>query len=114
MARVTAAGAYRHTINVQRQAKVKDGYGNTKGTWKPLFQGVPAAITPMKGGEVVKAARLTSEASFEITVRANPSTKKIKTSDRVVNARTGAKYDVKNVAELVEGRELLLTCVSTT
>ncbi|WP_295217325.1 head-tail adaptor protein [uncultured Brevundimonas sp.] len=105
------AGKFRDRVNAQRQTKASDGYGNTIAGWAPLWSGIAAYILPLRGGEEVRAGRLISKNAFEITLRQSPTTNKLAPSDRLVNARSGVVYEVRNIADLKgEGRDWLVTC----
>jgi head-tail adaptor len=109
------AGEYRHSVHVDRQKKEADGAGGTRSAWRRQWSAIPARVLPLKGGELVRDGRTKGEAFFEITIRANPTTLQIVPSDRLLNARTGVVYDVQHIADLKgDGRELLLTCRTTT
>ena len=111
---MTGAGEFRSRVHVERQKKEADGAGGTRSIWRRQWSDIPARILPMRGGEEVKAGRLAMNSDFEITIRANPTTRLIKPTDRLVNARTGEVYEVKHIADLRgEDRELLLTSRST-
>lgn len=109
------AGQYRHRVHVERQRAELDGAGGSRSVWRRQWSDIPARVLPMKGGEEVRDGRLKGDTNFEITIRANPTTNQIVPSDRLVNARTGAVYTVQHIADLKgDGRELLLTCRTTT
>ena len=109
------AGQFKHMVHVERQRAELDGAGGSRSVWRRQWSSIPACVLPMKGREEVKDGRLKGEANFEITIRANPTTLQIVPSDRLVNARTGAVYDVQHIADLQgDSRELLLTCRTTT
>lgn len=105
------SGQYRDLVHVQRRTKTPDGYGNTEDAWVQKWASIPARVLPMRGGEEVKQARLAMVSNFEISLRANPTTKQITAGDRLVNARSKATYDILHIADLNgDGREFLLTC----
>lgn len=109
---VTPAAEFRDRVDAIRETKVGDGYGNTRsGAWTVFAKGIAAKVSPLKGGEIVKAGRLAEESNFEVTVRGYSQTRAILPTDRLRNARTGVVYDIKHIADLTgDGREFLFTC----
>ncbi|WP_374274439.1 head-tail adaptor protein [Brevundimonas sp.] len=104
------SGDLRGRVDVQRKANADDGYGNKRGAWATIHQGIPAKIAIMKGKEEVRAQRLASVSAVEIHVRATPITEAILPSDRLINARTGRAYDIRHIGDLEGlGRSLLIT-----
>lgn len=106
-----SAGDLRHRLRVERSVTGDDGYGNTiTGEYAVLFV-VAAKVNAQKGGEAVQAARLVSSGSVEVWVRGTRQSRQITPSDRLVNVRTGAVYEVRHIADLEgDGAVLLLTC----
>lgn len=106
------AGDLRERVTVQRRATTDDGFGNNVSEWTKLRDDIPAAISPMRGGEAVREQRLAAIAAFEIVVRSDSFTRTIKASDRLVNARSGQAYDIKSALNLDE-RDFWLTLTCT-
>lgn len=107
-AAMIAAGLLRDRITVQRKRTADDGYGNHTADWRNQWSAIPARVAPMKGGEQVRAARLSEVSPYEITIRSNPTTRLILPTDRLVNDRSKVVYEIKHVMEL--DNDLVLTC----
>lgn len=106
------AGDLIHRVSVLRQAKVSDGYGNTRSKgFAQIANRIPAKINAMKGGEAIRGQRLASINAVEVWVRANSQTRSILPTDRLRDDRTGVEYEIKNIADL-DGRDtdFLITC----
>lgn len=106
------AGDLTHRVSVLRQAKVADGYGNTRSKgFSQIASRIPAKVSAMKGGEAIRGQRLASINAVEVWVRANSQTLAILPTDRIRDDRTGVEYEIKNIADLRGmGSELLITC----
>ena len=90
----------RARVRFERRARVVDGYGNTQGSWTPLFE-CYAQLTPTKGGEAVIAARLQSASVWDLWVRFSSDTRGVTAEDRVVNARDPRQvYNIRWVADM--------------
>lgn len=101
-------GGLRERVRVEARSPVSDGMGGTANTWQVVASDIPARIAPTRGGEEVRAARLSGIALFDIVVRSYEDTRLITTASRIVNERTGQTYNVKWVACLDE-RDRFLT-----
>lgn len=88
------AGRRRERVRFERQAEDSDGRGNPLGDWKTLFPPVSAEIKPVRGNETVEAMRLQGRQVVEIGVPSSRTTREVKTSDRVVNDRSGTTYNI--------------------
>lgn len=106
-------GQLNQRITVQRRSDQPDGFGNVKGGWVTVGSGIPAGISPMKGGEAVRAQRLEAVRNYEIVTRSCGMTRTLKSSDRLTNQRTGETYNIRHIANLDErDRWLIFTVVA--
>lgn len=64
---------------------------------------IPARIEHAKGGEEVRAGRMSGIRNFEITVRSAEATRALTTADTLINAATGERMNIRWVGDL-EGR----------
>lgn len=98
LGRPTASGHLKHSITLQKQTVIDDGYGNRRGTFANQFT-VKARIEPRLGGESVLAARLTGKNLANITVRSSTNTRMIEPEWRVVDTRTGDFWNIRSVID---------------
>ncbi len=105
---VFKAGDLRSVVTVQRRSETPDGYGNTLSAWGTIGSGIPAQVSPIRGGEQVRQQRLAGVDQYEIVVRSDGFTRSIKVSDRLLNERTGQTYDVKSALNLDERDQWLV------
>jgi head-tail adaptor len=68
-----------------------DGAGNYETTWLPLIQSRRARIQATSGSEQVIAGRLAGVEAFDIWLRRDVETAKIRPGDRVIDARDEAR-----------------------
>lgn len=105
------AGQLNRLLTVMREVEEDDGYGNYTGTFKPLFN-VMAQVNEAKGGDMIRAARVTSKGSVEVRIRQNEQTREITHADRLFDPRFKKTYHIKHIADLEgTGRDFLITCV---
>lgn len=106
-------GDLNQRITAERRADQPDGFGNVKAGLVTVGSGIPARISPMKGGEQVRAQRLEAVRNFEIVTRSDGFTRSLKASDRLTNQRTGQAFNIRHVANLDErDRWLVFTVVA--
>lgn len=73
---------------------------------------VRAKVHEQRGGDEIRAGRITGKGSVQITIRQNPKTRNVNQSHRLYCPRFRKTYYVKHVADLTgKGTELTLTCV---
>lgn len=89
-----SAGDLRQMIRFDRQENVSDGMGGFDQTWTPLTT-VAAKVGPMRGGEQIRAERLSGIEPVEIIVRSDAKTRSIVQADRAVDTRTGRTFNIK-------------------
>lgn len=97
-----SAGQLREAVWYEsRPTQADDGYGNTLGDWVRHFR-LACEIKPIVRrfgtGEQVLAARLTGTQIFAVTVRSSSETLSIVPEGRLVNARTDAIYNIRDIA----------------
>lgn len=101
-------GGLRERIRVEARTSISDGMGGVTTGWTTIAADIPARIAPTRGGEEVRAARLSGIGLFDIVVRSSEQTRPTTAACRVVNERTGQTFNVKWVACLDE-RDRFLT-----
>ncbi len=87
------AGALREIFAYDRRIQLDDGYGNITGDWQEQFRAA-TGLAPLKGGEVVLAARLEGRQPYIATIRYSTSAALVTTDWRCRDVRTGATYAV--------------------
>lgn len=109
--RPPGAGQLREKVKIERRSKSSDGMGGVNLTgWTTVASGLPAQISPVRGGEDVRSLRLSGTSLYDVTVRSSANLSAIDATHRIVNERTGQTYNVKWVANLDErGRFLTFT-----
>lgn len=108
MARATTGTDLRDVIRVDRRTY---GVGGTPGPWSPFLSGVRARIATTRGGEEVRANRLSGISNFDVVIRSTEETRLIGTEHRLVNETTNVTYKVKWIGNLDDrNRFLTLTC----
>lgn len=77
---------------------VPDGHGGTETDWAQdeAATKVWANFRYLRGGETVIAARLDGRQPVVVTVRRNPETRRIDTSWRMRDLRTGVPYNIRS------------------
>lgn len=109
---MVSSGTYNRVLHVLRATETDDGYGNyTSNDFLKVME-VRAQVHEMRGGDVVRAARITGQGSVQVTIRQNPKTRDITAFDRLYCPRFKKTYHIKHIADLTgKGTELSLTCV---
>lgn len=95
------AGDLRAAITIQRQSTTANAAGDLTGSWSNVAT-VAASIHSTRGGESVRAQRLSGIEPFDIVVRSSASTRSITTADRLID-RDGRTFNVKWTGDL-DGR----------
>lgn len=109
MAIVPNLGELRHRVRFERVTQDRNDVGDIVGVWRPLVTGVAARLVPTKGGEEVRAARMSGIVTFDLTIRSTSATREITAADRVVDERTGAVYALKTPPLNLDGQNRFLT-----
>jgi SPP1 family predicted phage head-tail adaptor len=99
---MATAGSLRHRITFDKRAEVDDGYGNTQAGWAEQFT-VWAEVKAKLGGEAVTAARLQSQNTVNITVRASSKTRLIREDWRARDLPEGVEYAIKSIVDPDDG-----------
>lgn len=111
---IPTSGELTSRLSVQRRRKVTaDRLGNNAGPFSTVHSGIAARVRDTRGGEEVRQGRIAGIASFDIAVRASEATRDIKTTDRLLDERTGRTFNIKWIGDLSgTGRYLFLACQS--
>lgn len=99
---MATAGSLRHRITFDKRADVDDGFGNTQAGWVEQFT-VWAEVKAKLGGEAVTAARLQSQNTVNITVRASSKTGLIREDWRARDVHEGVEYAIKSIVDPDDG-----------
>jgi head-tail adaptor len=111
VALIPSIGSLRHRISHQTPPATPDGFGGLTGSWRTATSGIPAKIGPTRGGEEVRAGRMSGINTFDIVVRSTSATRAITPKDRLRDDSTGLTYNVAWVGNLDErDRFLTITC----
>lgn len=94
-----SAGEFRDLLRFEKRDEVDDGAGNHEGPWRARFTQC-AAMTPLRGGETVIAARLEGRQPAVFKVYCNAETRQITSDWRMVDVRSGAVYAVQSVVDM--------------
>jgi head-tail adaptor len=92
------AGQLKHRMHFQARSLVSDGWGGPElptGPYETQFTAA-AGLTAIRGGETTMAARLTGRQPYVVRVRQSADTKRVRHDWRIVDARTGAVYEVRS------------------
>ncbi len=99
---MATAGNLRHRITFDKRAEVDDGFGNTQAGWAEQFT-VWAEVKAKLGGEAVTAARLQSQNTVNITVRASSKTRLIREDWRARDQSEGTEYAIRSIIDPDDG-----------
>jgi head-tail adaptor len=88
------AGPLRERVTLQRFIGTPDAFGHTAGTWVTQFT-TAAGIAYLRGGEAVTSARLQAVQPAIVTVRNAVATRGIEPGWRLVNARGGEVFNIR-------------------
>ncbi len=108
---MTGAGDLFYRFTAQKRTPQEDGYGNTVADFVEQFS-VSGAIKHLRGGEDVLASRLGGVHPLLITVRDTSLTRKITTDWRLIDARTGTEYAIRDVTPETDRAFISLLCES--
>lgn len=109
MAKQMTAGDLYYKVDCQKRAAVDDGEGNTRGEFATQFT-VRAAYRHLRGGEGVLASRLENKHPIVITLRRSSDTLQITADWRLVDARDGTIWAVKDVTHETDRQWISLLC----
>lgn len=108
MAIIPTLGELRHRVRFERQSQERNEVGDMVGVWRPLVTGVAARLVPTKGGEEIRAARMSGIVTFDLAIRSTSATREITAADRVVDERTGAVFALKTPPLNLDGQNRFL------
>ena len=92
-----AAGTLRERVRFEtRGTGSADDFGNVSEDWATVLT-VWGQIKPSRGNEEVLATKLQGVSPVEIRVRWSSNLANLTASDRAVNDRTGAIYNIRSV-----------------
>lgn len=97
-----ADGELQRRITFDKRVEVSDEYGNTQAGWEPQFTRW-AKVKAKLGGEAVTAARLQSQNTVNITVRASRKTRLIREDWRARDQAEGIEYAIKSIVDPDDG-----------
>lgn len=97
----SGAGALSERITFSKRIETDDGFGNVESAWVDQFT-EPARLQPKLGSEPVLSARLTGVQPFLLVIRSSARTRAVTPAWRAVNARSGAEYNIRTVANADE------------
>lgn len=91
-------GDFRERVRFERRTTgVDDGYGNVLETWAPLAGPFAARIEPGTGSEEVIAGRPQGVGPAAITIRWSKEALDIGPADRIVDLRSGRKWNIASI-----------------
>jgi hypothetical protein len=111
---ITGAGDLRDRVWFERREALDpdgpgDGAGNYEGEYKPICSSRRAALLPSTGGDKVIADRLQGTAAYDLWVRSDSGTRKVKAGDKVVDARNPQReFTVRSSLDLANRRRWLV------
>lgn len=109
---MTSAGDLYYRVHCQKETDAVDELGNpvpTGGVWQTQFT-VRAAYKHLRGGEDVMAGRLQGRHTQLITVRASSQSRQITSGWRLVDARDGTVFNVRDVTHEIDRMFVGLLC----
>lgn len=86
-------------VRFESPAPFDDGYGNTTHGWTPEFS-CRAQFIYARGGESVEAARLQGRSIFKVRIRQCAAARGIQQSWRMVDARRGTAYNIREIDQI--------------
>ena len=63
------AGQLRHRVTLHRKTEAKGDLGGVTNTWSAYATDVPAAVKPLQGRELTRAAQVHADVSHEVFMR---------------------------------------------
>jgi len=93
------AGLLYEKVAFDKPVQQSDGYGNTTNGWAPEFS-CRAQFIYARGGESVEAARLQGRSIFKVRIRQCAAARGIQQSWRMVDARRGTVYNIREIDQI--------------
>ena len=112
MAKQIGAGDLYYRVDCQKKVEAKDELGNPVpggGGWVTQFT-VRAAYRHLRGGEDIMAGRLQGRHTQIITVRSSSDTRQITSDWRLIDARDGSVFNVRDVTAETDRMWVSLLC----
>jgi SPP1 family predicted phage head-tail adaptor len=112
MAKQLGAGDLYYRVDCQKEVPGVDELGNPvpgAGGWQTQFS-VRAAYRHLRGGEDVMAGRLQGRHTQVITVRSSSQTRQITAGWRLIDARDGTVFNVRDVTAETDRQWVSLLC----
>lgn len=109
MAKQFEGGDLYYKVNCQKRVEQDDGLGNTVSGFATQFT-VRATYKHLRGGESVMASRLENKHPIIITVRASSQTREITSDWRLIDARDGTVWAVRDVTAETDRQFISLLC----
>jgi len=102
----------RERVDIEEKDLVPNGAGGRRARpgedrWKPIAQGVPAEIIPLRGGEALNASIVRSTEFYRVTIRKRPG---ITTKQRIV--WNGVIMDIRTAPPSTDRATIVMTCES--
>ena len=107
----TGAGALDQRVAFQKQGSASDAAGGTTTVFEEQFQ-VAAGFTHLRGGESVLAARLAGTHTQVVRVRSSSLTRTVTTDWRILDARRGTIFNIRDVTPTDDRMYLDFLCQS--
>ena len=95
-------GTFREKVRIERPSTTPDGMGGFLPGWTTIAAGIPARIVPTKGGEDVRAQRLSGVVTYDIWVRYFDALASVGSNCRVVDERSGKTFNIRFAANFDE------------
>ncbi|EAQ34478.1 hypothetical protein NB311A_12072 [Nitrobacter sp. Nb-311A] len=108
MVKISAPSLY-YKVHCQKRVEQDDGYGNTVSDFATQFT-VRAAFVHLRGGETVIASRLENKHPMIVTLRSSTQTRQINSDWRLVDARDGTAWAVRDVTPETDRQWISLLC----
>ncbi|MGN6146881.1 MAG: phage head closure protein [Mesorhizobium sp.] len=112
MVQKLGAGDLKYRVDCQKEVAGTDELGNPvpgAGGWVTQFS-VRAAYRHLRGGEDVMAGRLQGRHTQVITVRSSSQTRQITAGRRLIDARDGTVFNVRDVTQETDRMWVSLLC----
>ena len=102
-------GELTNRVRIDRKVHASDGMGGFSSYWETLIPALAASATPARGGEEVRAGRMSGISGFDVVVRSTSASRAINAGDRAV-LRDGRTINIKWTGDLDgRGRFLMIS-----
>lgn len=103
------AGSLFYAVAFDKRGAASDGAGGTTAAFEEQFTTM-AALTHLRGGEGVQAARLEGRHVQIVRVRATARTRAVTTDWRVRDTRTGDAFNIRDVEPSLDRQWIDFMC----